>query len=196
MQRTQVAHPKFYAYLATLLAFGMSMPAMADNLHLIDSHPSGYAIYRSGSPTRADFKHWCRIGIQEVYVISGNADRIEDRYASLCPSMKIIANEAQDVEVLPDARALELFDAWVADAMTNHKKILFRCNCGCHRTGRLAAYYQMKYQNLTADDAIALMNAYGKMMMFHPELPKQVRDLEQRIQQDKMKSPAIHSLAK
>jgi hypothetical protein len=164
--------------LASLLA---PSAARADNLHLIDSRPGGYAIYRSGNPSAADYKYWCKLGIQEVYVLAGNADNYEDKFASMCPSIKVLASENQGLDRLPDDRALALFDSWVQDAMAKNKKILFRCNCGCHRTGRLAAYYQMKYQHLTADDAIALMNSYGSLMMFHPELPKQVRELEAKI---------------
>jgi hypothetical protein len=155
--------------------------ALGDNLRLIDSRPGGFAVYRSGKPSADDFRHWCKLGIEEVYVLSGNGDVYEDKYAKLCPRIKILANEAHDVDLIPDERVLGLFDRWIQDAMAKNKKILFRCNCGCHRTGRMAAYYQMKYQNLTADDAIALMNAYGSFMMFHPQLPEQVRELERRI---------------
>ncbi|MEK7691079.1 MAG: hypothetical protein AAB425_08670, partial [Bdellovibrionota bacterium] len=62
--------------------------------------------------------------------------------------------------------------------MASNKKILFRCNCGCHRTGRLAAFYQMKWQNMTGHDAIAIMHAYGRNMWLHPWLDKQVWGLQ------------------
>lgn len=171
-------------WVAATFASALGRIARADNLYLIDSRPGGYALYRSGKPSADDFKHWCKLGIQEVYVLSGNADAIEDKFTSLCPSIKVLANEAHDVDILPDERALALFDKWVQDAMSSNKKILFRCNCGCHRTGRMAAYYQMKYQHLTSDDAITLMNARGKLMMFHPKLPEQVRALEERIRKE------------
>lgn len=178
---------KFFLALSLALAGNattLASHAQADNLRLIDSRPGGFAIYRSGSPSAADFKHWCKIGIQEIYVLSGNAAVLEDKYAPLCPSIKVLASEAQDTDRPLDDRALGLFDKWVQDAMAKNKKVLFRCNCGCHRTGRLAAYYQMKYQHLTADDAISIMNSYGKFMMFHPELAPQVRDLAARIKRE------------
>lgn len=174
--------------LATLfISFLSGWVAQADNLHLIESRADGFAIYRSGSPTPQDFKAWCQAGIQEVYVLSGNADIFEDKMSNICPQIKVFANEAHDVNILPNDRALELFDQWVLDAQKQHKKILFRCNCGCHRTGRMAAYYQMKYQHLTAEDAIALMNLHGQMMMFHPQLIEQVYALERRIKEADLK---------
>ena len=172
---------RFTLALTLLLA---TSPAFADNLHLVDSRPGGFAIYRSGAPSADDFKQWCKLGIEEVYVLSGNGDIYEDQYAKLCPRIKVLANEAHDVDLIPNDRVLALFDGWVQDAMAKNKKILFRCNCGCHRTGRMAAYYQMKYQHLTADDAIALMNAHGSFMMFHPQLPQQVRELEAKVRRD------------
>lgn len=161
----------------------LTFTAHADNLHLVESRPGGFAIYRSGTPSSKDFQQWCHLGIQEVYILSGNGAEYEDKFAELCPSIKVIASEAHDVNLMPDERVLNLFDAWVEAAQRENKKILFRCNCGCHRTGRMAAYYQMKYQHLTADDAIAVMNAHGKFMPFHPELSEQVHQLEKYIKQ-------------
>ena len=40
---------------------------------------------------------------------------------------------------------LRQFDEWVMDAQKKGKKIAFRCNCGCHRTGRLAGYAEMRF---------------------------------------------------
>jgi hypothetical protein len=59
----------------------------------------------------------------------------------------------------------------------------------------MAAYYQMKYQNLTYDDAIELMNAHGKYMMFHPKLREQVHELWERIQRERREGQPKQTVA-
>lgn len=152
------------------------------NLHQIDSSTSnGYALYRYGLPGRWGVKELCNKGIEEVLVLSGNAQEQEWKYKSKCPNLKVIYNAKQEVERPLSAEFLQFFDQWVMKAKMTGKKIAFRCNCGCHRTGRLAAYYQMKYQEIQAPMAITIMNKLGYFMFMYPQLPAQVLALNDFI---------------
>jgi hypothetical protein len=151
------------------------------NLHLIDQLPNGFKIYRSGSPSENDLREFHDLGIDEIAVLSGDAKRREYRYSHLVPGLKVVFNEKQNSRIRLTASFLVWFDNWVTDARNNGKVIAFRCRCGCHRTGRLAAYYQMKYQKVSVDEAIISMNKYGRNMYLHPELKPQVRALADYI---------------
>ncbi len=155
-----------------------------NNIHLIDQDPTtGFAIYRFSEPDKKDMKMLCDLGIDEVMVLSGNADTHEFKYQDKCPTLKVIYNEDQSAKVPLTGSFLRFFDNWVAESKVKGKKIAFRCECGCHRTGRLAAYYQMKYQNITPADALAIMNKHGKYMWLHPQLEPQVYDLSNFIKE-------------
>ncbi|RMG44647.1 MAG: hypothetical protein D6719_01475 [Candidatus Dadabacteria bacterium] len=152
-------------------------PAAGQNRHLIDSQPNGFSIYRSGKPDRQDFQNWCSIGIREVMVLSGDSSYFESRYAGDCPALKVIYNQKQDARIPLDAGFLKYFDNWVEDARRNGTKILFRCRCGCHRAGRLAAYYQMKYLGYSPEEAIKDLYKYGKHMQHYGFLVDQINAL-------------------
>jgi hypothetical protein len=160
----------------------LSQSALAKNLHLIDSKPNGFAIYRSGEPSKKDMKEFCKLGIQEIAVLSGSAEKNEWKYQAACPTLKVIYNEEQRVQIPLTDSFLKEFDQWVEEAQNTGKVIAFRCSCGCHRTGRLAAYYQMKYQGLSRPEAITIMNKLGKHMSMYPQLLPQVQALEDYIQ--------------
>ncbi|MFN8369506.1 MAG: dual specificity protein phosphatase family protein [Bacteriovoracaceae bacterium] len=156
-----------------------------NNIHLIDQDPqTGFQIYRFSEPDKKDMKMLCDLGIDEVMVLSGNAKTHEYKYQDKCPSLKVIYDEDQSAKVPLTGSFLRYFDNWVHEAKATGKKIAFRCECGCHRTGRLAAYYQMKYQNITPDDAVAIMNKHGKYMWLHPQLEPQVNDLANYIKDE------------
>ena len=153
-----------------------------NNTHLIDEESeSGYAIYRVSKPSFKDMKKFCDLGIEEMVVLSGNADSYEVKNQAGCPSLKVVYNEKQSSKIPLTSSFLEWFDNWVAEAKRVGKKIAFRCNCGCHRTGRLAAYYQMKFQNLTAADAKAILKKHGKYMFLFRHLYPQVYALKDYI---------------
>lgn len=171
---------KLFIFAAVSVAV-LAQDASAKNLHLIDDAPNGYAIYRSGTPSRKEVKQWCEMGIQEVMVLSGDAAKAELKYAKECPTLKIIYNEEQSAKVALTTTFLDQFDKWVESSRHEGKKILFRCNCGCHRTGRLAAYYRMKYNGYTADEAIDEMMDLGKWMFLFPKLKYQVRAMDDYI---------------
>ena len=152
-----------------------------NNLHLVDSNPQGFALYRMGNLDKEGIKELCKLGVEEMIVLSGDAAEQEIKYQDQCPGLKVVFNTAQDVKIPLSASFLSFFDNWVTEAQSTGKKVGFRCNCGCHRTGRLAAYYQMKYQGIDADAAIEIMKELGKYMFFFKELTPQVRDLRDYI---------------
>jgi hypothetical protein len=163
------------------LLFCVSTSFAANNMHLIDQDESGFAIYRISAPNYGDMKELCNLGVEEIIVLSGNAQDYEYKYESACPSLKVVYNEKQKAKIPVTKNFLTFFDEWVSEAKRTGKKIAFRCNCGCHRTGRLAAYYQMKYQRLTVGDATVLMKKHGKYMIFFRFLNNQLIALEEYI---------------
>jgi len=159
-----------------------SSATLAKNLHLIEELPNGFAIYRSGKTSAEDLAEFRKLGISEIVVLSGNAEDHEFKYLDAHPDLRVVYNEEQSHKYLPSNDFLDWFDAWVEEARRVGKKIAFRCNCGCHRTGRLAAYYQMKWQNMTYADVLIIMKKYGSRMSFYKHLDDQVKTLQQRIQ--------------
>lgn len=155
----------------------------ARNLHLIERKPNGFAIYRSGLPSSADFVRWCRLGVTEVMVLSGDSSRYEGEYLRLCPKIHVVKEVNQNLNEPLRTSFLHYFDQWVSQSRKYGKKILFRCVCGCHRTGRLAAYYEMKYMKRSASQAIRNMLRFGKRMDRYPFLIPQVKGLYDLIKQ-------------
>lgn len=170
--------------VVVLLLTFYSVNIFATNLHLIDKDNStGFAIYRTSKPKKIrDMKELCRLGVEEIAVLSGNADDYEEMNREGCPNLKVVYNEKQSAKIAISKSFLDWFDSWVEEARRTGKKIAFRCNCGCHRTGRLAAYYQMKYQGLTSTDAKILMKKHGKWMFLHKGLWPQVTAMEDYIE--------------
>lgn len=167
--------------LVLAVSLGMAGGAAAKNFHLVDALPNGFRFYRSGVPTKKDLERFSDLGIQEIAVLSGDAESYEIKYAHLVPNLKIVYNEKQDSGEPLTATFLEWFDNWIQEARAEGKVIAIRCRCGCHRTGRLAAYYQMKYQNLTSKEAYDILDEYGKRMFLHRDLESQVKALEDYI---------------
>jgi hypothetical protein len=161
------------------VAFSAAAPAA--NIHVIEELPNGFALFRSGEPGRSGIEEFKRLGITEIAVLAGNAESNESKYIDIHPDLKVVYNEEQETDTLPPQEFFDWFDRWIEEARREGKRIAIRCNCGCHRTGRLAAYYQMKWQNLPYQDAIILMKAHGKRMAYYPYLNNQVRILHQRI---------------
>jgi protein-tyrosine phosphatase len=153
-----------------------------NNTHLIDQNKNtGYALYRVSKPNANDMKRFCELGITEMLVLSGTADKHEWRFQSACPELEVVANLDQLTVTPVDVDFLTFFDNWVQDAMVNGKKIAFRCECGCHRTGRLAAYYQMRYQGLSLREARREMTRAGKYMWLFPHIYIQVNAIADHV---------------
>lgn len=158
---------------ATLLAaaFLIAASAAAKNLHPIEHDSStGFTMYRTGAPDEEDMRYFCEdLGIQQIVVLSGNGDKFEERYREDCPSkLEVIYNYKQSHKCALTIEFLEDFDLWVEQAKRKGWQVAFRCNCGCHRTGRLAAYYRMKYQNRSVEDSLSDMKKNGKWMWWPP----------------------------
>jgi len=163
----------------------ISNPLAVNNLHLIDEDPaSGFAIYRLGEPSEEDVRALCELGISEMVVLAGTALNHEIAYRDQCPQLELIYNHEDDLSPL-SGQWLQYFDNWVARAKAEGRKIAFRCTCGCHRTGRLAAYYQMKYRGFSAKDAWDLAQARGIAMHvvdYFSSLQQQIIALHEYIQ--------------
>ncbi len=170
-----------YSMLTALLLFCPAVVA-AKNLHLIESLPNGFAIYRSGTPSEKDLAEFSELGIQEIAVLSGNAQKHELKHREVFPDLVIVYDEKQNHKEPLTEAFLDWFDKWVERSRREGMKIAIRCKCGCHRTGRLAAYYQMKWQNLTYEDATIIMGKHGKHMSRYKHLWDQVRGLAERIE--------------
>lgn len=154
----------------------------ANNLHLIQSAPNGFAIYRASNPDANDVKTFCDLGISEIMVLSGNAEEAEFKYQAACPTLKVVYNQKQNSKIPLDKNFLDGFDNWVKTSQAAGRKIAFRCACGCHRTGRLAAYYEMKFKGLSLNAALENMNRFGKYMYLFPQLVPQVKSLKDYIE--------------
>ena len=159
-------------------------PDAINNLHLIDEDPdTGFAIYRLGEPDADDIEALCDLGVDEIAVLAGTALEHEIAHRDRCPRLRVVYNHEDDLAPL-DRGWLEAFDAWVERARDEGLKIAFRCSCGCHRTGRLAAYYQMKHRGLSARDAWDLALARGSVMHavdYFGSLQEQILALEEHI---------------
>ncbi len=153
-----------------------------NRLNQVDSNPStGFEIYRSGTPKEEDLKEWCRLGIKDIFALNGLAGDYQKRLGELCPSAQVVYNEEQNADAPVAAEFLQRFDEKVSKAQAEGTKILFHCSCGCHRTGRLAAYYRIKYNGWSSDAAIREMHEIGDDMDQHPSLDPQVRAMEDYI---------------
>ena len=167
--------------MVAALALG-ALPANARNLQLVDEDPaSGFALYRSGKPNADDLREMCDKHVTAMLVLSGDAAECEGRFGDVCPTLVVVKEVNQSDKVALSVQFLQWFDAWVLEAKRTGKKIAFRCDCGCHRTGRLAAYYQMKYLHVSVKEAKADMRKYGHLMAFHGWLQPQVDALADYI---------------
>jgi hypothetical protein len=172
--------------LGIIIPTGLAACATADrlpgNIHLVDTSPdNGFRIYRSARPNVNIMQTYCKLGLEEIMVIAGNAQDYEFKLQQYCPTLKVIFNKKQTSKIPLSESFLKSFDRWVLDARREGKIIAFRCDSGAHRTGRLAAYYQMKYNRLSAEDAKIIMRAHGIWMFKYPHLYPQVDALNDYI---------------
>ncbi len=146
---------------------------------LVDADPdSGFALYRSGQLSRGELAELCRLGVEEIVVLDGNAARRECRMRrAVCPQLRVRYDDQQDAHRPVGADFLAAFDRWVEEARREGRKIAFRCRQGWHRAGRLAAYYRMRFQEVPAPEAIAEMERVGRFMGHHRQLAPQVEAL-------------------
>ena len=167
-----------YFYVLIYILFFAVVDVYAVNLHLLDEEENGFQIYRSGRPSIGDLKKWCDLGITEAFFLSGDYNKFRKAIATHCPQLKVVLNQHQKAGVAVDSTFLKSFDLWVENARKTGKKILFRCNCGCHRAGRLSAYYEMKYMDKTYRQALEGLYRYGRNMHKYDHLLGQLLALE------------------
>jgi len=170
---------------------GEDWTSVNQNLHQVDGPPAGkdaaaaFRLYRSGAPTKETFAKWCgEYKISRVIDMAGTAKTHELKFQKegVCPNLQIIYSEKQEVNQPVTEEFLKFFDAEVEKARRDQVGLLFRCTTGSHRTGRLAAYYQMSQKNMGAEDAIEEMNREGvTMFLFEKELVPQVYALDDYI---------------
>lgn len=148
----------------------------ADAPRKVATDPStGFALYRSGRLSPADLGVLCGLGVEEILVLDGEGGERECLFRqTVCPDMKIRYNYAQEEDTPVPIDFLEAFDVWIEEARSAGKKVAFRCRHGWHRTGRLAAYYRMRFDGAPAAEATEEMQRIGRMMWRHPTLDPQV----------------------
>ena len=98
--------------LLILLLVGLPAAAAARNLHLIEELPNGFAIYRSGKPDREGVAEYRELGIQEIAVLSGNADDHELKYAEEHPDLVVVYDEKQNAKRPPEPAFLDWTPGW------------------------------------------------------------------------------------
>jgi hypothetical protein len=143
---------------------------------------TGFAVYRSGLLSAEEFESLCKEGVGQMVILDGTGFRREcEMRQRLCPQLRIRYDRGQDAGVPLTEEFLTAFDRWVEEAQSSGTKVAFRCHHGWHRAGRLTAYYRMKFDGWSAEEAIAEMNQVGGMMWQHPYLEPQVEAMSDLI---------------
>ena len=171
----------FYLAMAGLSLSLFSCGAGLNRFSSVDGSPGGFNLIRSGQPDVAEVEELCKRGVTRIFALNGQAGRYSQVLADKCPRARVVYNQEQDPDTGLPRGFLESFDLAVQDAKASGEGILIHCYCGCHRTGRLAAYYRMKYQGWPAAQAIEEMMDLGKDMDEHPSLSAQVYAMEDHI---------------
>ena len=155
----------------------------ADAPRLVAEDPTtGFALYRSGRLSPADLGVLCSLGVSEILVLDGEAAERECVFQrELCPDLTVRYDFAQEEDRPVSVDFLEAFDAWIDDARATGRKVAFRCRHGWHRTGRLAAYYRIRFEGATASEVTEEMHDIGRMMWRHPSLGPQIQAYEDLI---------------
>ncbi len=165
------------------MAVASLLAACASPAIIVDADPgTGFALYRSGWLDEEALADLCAAGVEEIVVLDGTAPERECRLRErVCPRLRVRWNERQSARRPLDAAFLAAFDAWIEEARSAGRSILFRCRRGWHRTGRLAAYYRIEEQAWDAARARREMHARGRFMDRYPELDPQVGALADHV---------------
>ena len=110
-------------------------------------------------------------------MLDGGGERECAMRGRRCPGLEVRYDAAQDARRPLTAEFLSAFDSWIEEARAHGRKIALRCRHGWHRAGRLSAWYRMRFEGATADEAIAEMLRAGRFMRRHRQLVPQVRAL-------------------
>ena len=169
-----------------------------NNLKQVDGPaPNGqaaYRLYRSAAPSKKTFASWCQVyNIKRVIVLSGDAGSHEKLYQAqgVCPDIELVYDKLLNFSQPMDRSFLEFFDKEVARAKQDQVGLIFRCLAGSHRTGTLAAYYQMKYLNMDYNAVVKDLNNSGMLMsLFDPVEIPQVQGLDAYVHNRPCSAPA------
>ncbi len=162
-------------WVALLLCMPITVGCAEPPRAVAEDPDTGFALYRSGRLSPADLKVLCDAGVTEILILDGEAGQRECRLReSICPDMRVRYNHAQDEDDPISVDFLEAFDDWISEAQADGRKVAFRCRHGWHRTGRLAAYYRIRFEGASAAAASREMHEIGSMMWRHPTLTPQV----------------------
>ncbi len=135
----------------------------------------GFALYRSGQMRAGQLAELCRLGVEELIVLDGGAGGRECAMRrQVCPHLRVRYDTSQDARRPVTAEFLSSFDAWIEEARAAGRKVALRCRHGWHRAGRLTAWYRMRFDRATADEAVAEMQRVGRFMSRHAQLVPQV----------------------
>lgn len=168
--------PRLAAAGLLLLASCAAGPALVD-----EDPATGFALYRSGRLGAAELAELCRLGVEEMVVLDGGGARECALRERLCPGLRLRYDQAQSAHRPVSATFLGAFDAWIDEARRAGRKVAFRCRHGWHRAGRLAAWYRIRFQGMSAAEAIAEMQRRGRFMWRHPQLVPQVEAMADRL---------------
>ena len=135
----------------------------------------GFALFRSGQLSAAELAELCRLGVRELVVLDGGGERECAMRDRVCPELKIRYDSAQSARQPVTAEFLSAFDAWIEEARAADRKIALRCRHGWHRAGRLTAWYRMRFEGRSPEEAVSEMLEAGRLMKRHPQLVPQVQ---------------------
>ncbi len=175
-------HGFVYRFFRDLGLFAKLEMAGGNNFYLVDKNPAtGFALFRASDINNQGMLLLKEHGVTEIFVLSGDADEHEFKHRDTYPALEVVSNEEQTNRVPLALSFIKKFDQWIQEAQAKGKRICIRCNWGAHRTGRLAAYYRMKYQGWTAQRAYEELEKEGIIMWKFPHLYWQVVALEDYI---------------
>jgi len=150
-------HSRFATAVGCLLLFLAAASATAGNLECLggECHGRGYAVYRSSDPGGGEWRAVCGEWKTDFVVLDDDRwQRREENYRKHCPHGAVVYAGSQRTSRSLDRDFLAFFDQVIARARAEGRKVLFHCKLGVHRTGRLAAYYELKHEGWSLDRAL------------------------------------------
>ena len=91
-----------------------------------------------------------------------------------CPGLRVRYDGVQDPRSPVSRDFLDAFATWIEESRLEGRKIVIRCRHGWHRTGRMSAYYRMRFQDWSLAAAESEMLQAGEWMWRYPELRTQL----------------------
>lgn len=171
------------AVLGLIVSFlAVSGEAQARNLHVLDENKAtGYRLIRMGRPSAGTMQELCDYGPTKVIVLSGDGSVEKEFARNRCPKLEVIYDKKTLVKHPLTTGFLKFFDEELAKAKAGGYTLAFRCKCGCHRTGRLAGYFNIKYKKMSAGAAFSDLKkhmTFGAKFMHKRKLKKQLIAIE------------------